>query len=294
MIIGDPAAAKRASALIDKVTELVKGTRSSTMKSTSVNKFLDERDHLSMANEQTFVHMLLNRIKKDDRLVKSSYESNPPDVFVEELREWKDDYLDMNLDVEFRQESLVAVTLSDNPAIERVKNPRPNVAFGLMRKALTMEQRETSNIYKTYTEVSPRLFGTFLIFECKGSLQEAVTHTCRSGTGMVYAMRELYAILGTETKEGVDGASFAFSICLTPDLAQLFLHWAEVVQGTVEYNMQRIGNYVLDDKDNVKELRRDMDNILDWGVFERKRVLCETLDAIRATMPPPGKKRKTG
>ena len=303
MVIRDQEAAERASALIETARNMVKGDRNSAIGPTSLKKFLKARNHLVTANENTFVHKLLTRIMRDERQIKLSADGDSSMEIRWEFREWEDDYLDINLDVEFRRESITAMNLADDPALERVKNPKPDIAFGFMRNALTPDQRQTNNIYNMYTEVSPRICGTFLIFECKGgvggTLQEAVTQGCRAGAAMVSVIRKLHALVDTEIRHGVDDTSFAFSICLTPDQAQLSLHWAEAVQGTVTFYMQKIEKYDLDEKDDVKELRRDLDNILDWGILERKQAICKILDAIKAQTPPgasgpAGKKRKTG
>ncbi|KAM0800677.1 hypothetical protein BDR22DRAFT_821535 [Usnea florida] len=100
--------------------------------------------------------------------------------------------------------------------------------------------------------------------------------------------------------------SFAFSCCWVPQYANIFVHWHELRKdvpidnpfdpthneqsissppqqeqqhGSVQtyssiWHMNLIQSYVFNRDEDMKEFRRDIDNILDWGVSpERKEAL---------------------
>ncbi|MDI1493223.1 MAG: hypothetical protein OHK93_005011 [Ramalina farinacea] len=81
-----------------------------------------------------------------------------------------------------------------------------------------------------------------------------------------------------------DDTSFSFSLALVPTKAHLFINWAEVTPNAKEptqpphtvWQMNTIDSYDLEKPDAWPELRRDLDNVLDWGTLTRKRQLQAT------------------
>ena len=81
-----------------------------------------------------------------------------------------------------------------------------------------------------------------------------------------------------------DDTSFSFSLALVPTKAHLFVNWAEVTPNAKEptqpphtvWQMNTIDSYDLEKPDAWPELRRDLDNVLDWGTLTRKRQLQAT------------------
>ncbi|KAL8998381.1 MAG: hypothetical protein Q9188_006119 [Gyalolechia gomerana] len=82
-------------------------------------------------------------------------------------------------------------------------------------------------------------------------------------------------------KPYADGSAIAFTLAVVPSKAHLFVHFAE--QHTpiqTHYHMQDVGSYDFKKLDDLKLLRKHINNILDWGLQERKDDLemrCEPL-----------------
>lgn len=81
-----------------------------------------------------------------------------------------------------------------------------------------------------------------------------------------------------------DETSFSFSLAIVPTKAHLFVNWAEVTPNAkaptqppyILWQMNTIESYDLEKQAAWPELRRDLDNVLDWGTLTRKRQLQET------------------
>jgi len=61
--------------------------------------------------------------------------------------------------------------------------------------------------------------------------------------------------------------------------------------------MAKVSGYQTDERDDVRRLRRDIHNILDWGVLERIKDIKKLLDRAKSNgpveiLPPVSKKRK--
>jgi hypothetical protein len=73
-----------------------------------------------------------------------------------------------------------------------------------------------------------------------------------------------------DTKDGADLRSLVFSIIMTPTLAHVNAHWCFRQSSTVEYQMTKPSGHQLDEADDVIKLRRNINNILDWGLLKRR------------------------
>jgi hypothetical protein len=61
--------------------------------------------------------------------------------------------------------------------------------------------------------------------------------------------------------------------------------------------MAKVSGYQTDENDDIRRLRRDIHNILDWGVLERIKDIKKILDRVKSSgpmeiLPPVLKKRK--
>ena len=68
---------------------------------------------------------------------------------------------------------------------------------------------------------------------------------------------------------GADEDTFVFSCPWLSDQAKIYVHWLEKLEdGTEIFQMTRIKGYQTEDEEDLVEMRKDLHNILDWGLFE--------------------------
>ena len=68
---------------------------------------------------------------------------------------------------------------------------------------------------------------------------------------------------------GADEDTFVFSCPWQSDQAKIYVHWFEKLEDNTEiFHMTRMKGYQMEDEENLAEMRKDLHNILDWGLFE--------------------------
>ena len=128
---------------------------------------------------------------------------------------------------------------------------------------------------------------TFFVVEAKsdGDFQEGITQACRNGAAMVKAHRDLKAHAkrnAAPVSQGfADDSTTAYSMVLCPQIATIYVHWAEVALERIIYHMHLAASYAIEEKENIEKLRAAINNILDWGLGERKRAIEVTLMALQ-------------
>ena len=266
--------------------------RNSEMDERSQELALQDRDYYAFTNERTFVAEMWRHMHGDHRNKRTSEEADSVIADAQWTTEaWQVDHLGARWDIDFRYESIprlenvtpaLAKFLESNP---RIKNPKPDLAYGIRYGAFTTLQQDIIHTYPRYTEVSPGLCFPFFAAEFKGSqgsMEEADLQACRSGAAMVNGIRELYKEAGREKKDaGADEDSFAFTLALIPQFANLYVHWAEVAPGSQTiYHMHQINTYSLKIATHYQDIRHDLNNILDWGLDKRLNQLKDIVDVI--------------
>ncbi|KAI9841867.1 MAG: hypothetical protein M1837_000337 [Sclerophora amabilis] len=65
--------------------------------------------------------------------------------------------------------------------------------------------------------------------------------------------------------------------------AQINVHWldAGADDGQLRFHVEILSQYLLNDPDSLRAVRRAVKNILDYGAVERLPRLCKALDAYR-------------
>ncbi len=310
--IDDSAAKEKYPAVFQFATNLIKRKRHSDMDEASQQEAVEIRAYNSKRNERTFVSEIWKSMHKDYRDKRTSGEPGSDIDDAEWTTEtWHKAHLGASWDIDFRQESLPrlenmnATTMKLLNATPRIKNPKPDLAYGMMFTAFSRTELEVSHTYAGYSEISRGICFAFFGAEYKGSggsMEEAELQACRGGAAMVNGVRELDKIAGLEKKDaGADMSSLAFTLAMTTTNAQLYVHWAEIIpkEPTI-YHMHCIALYSLRLGSNYQDIRRDLNNILDWGLSERMMHVKATLNAINTknlSAPPsnpPSKKQKTG
>jgi len=228
------------------------------------------------------------------------------------IRDFDTDFLDKNLDMGFTRgcvpipvlsaDTLLGSLLAKSPGI---KNPKPDIVYGISLDALTPEQLITANKLIESSQLSPGILYPFLIFEwksAKGLFAEAHDQARRGGAALVNALAKLTSLAESLKAEQAgskpDIRTIAFSCVITPNFAHIYVHFRQLrLDGEPEWYMAKVSGYQTDESDDVRRLRRDIHNILDWGVLERIKDIKEFLDRVKSNglveiLSPVSKKRK--
>ena len=227
-----------------------------------------------------------------------------PTVWTE--RAWNEDFLCVTWGANFNSESINTLLQPTDAKITkifnlqpRLKTPRPDLAFGLKQGAFTDDERDVA-LYLG-AKMQPGLYHPFFALEAKnenGTLGEAEIQCCRAGAAMVYCRRKFNreARKPNEVQPpGADLHSFVFTVALLPHFAVIYAHWAEVgaADSAISYYMNRVGSYNMQEKEGANGLRQAIYNVLDWGLFARKKEILEICDTIIENDSPLRKKKKT-
>ena len=208
---------------------------------------------------------------------------------------------------------LLAAHLARYP---RVATPRPDICYGLQNCAFTEAEQLVNSAHSLFACVSKDCFHAFFLVECKlVKIEDAENQIARGGATLVYARRSFNGQdperACKQKRLGADLESFAFSLVLTPSIARLFLHWAEVapslsqsatpphetvndIDCRVVYHTTALTNFIFKppagvssflyggspNMNPVEQLRHDINNILDWGTLQRKIEIKEVSKAI--------------
>lgn len=209
---------------------------------------------------------------------------------------------------------LLAALLAKYP---RVATPRPDICYGLQKSAFSEAEQVVNSAHSLFACVSKDCFHAFFLVECKlVRVEDAENQVARGGATLVNARRRFNAQdpdrASKQKRPGADLESFAFSLVLTPSIAGLFVHWAEVTPSpTVPspasavdpdhkllHHATALTNYVFKPPAGVssflyggppgmgpdEQLRHDINNILDWGTLKRKTEIRKVSKAIAEAM----------
>lgn len=245
---------------------------------------------------------------------------------------WEKDHLKCTWQALFPREMMPKAPSSEDPFLDilfkdlpRVASPVPDLTYGLQEKAFTTEV-ELQIILANSQIITDNLYFPFFIVEAKSAskpIGEAENQACRGGAAIVNHLRNFLAAVppkkasstqsgpasefpttvaptsskvaaSTPSFLGPDKDSFCYSLCLTPWYAEIFVNWTEQVSAKeVHWHMHLVANYDLAEKQKIKELRHDIDNILDWGVLKRRKEITDACAKIVASGSKKNKKRKT-
>ena len=131
----------------------------------------------------------------------------------------------------------------------------------------------------------------FLVIEAR-SAEEGIglaeNQAIRDGSTIVNARRQLNYMAQERIphrpamSSGPDEHSFAFSCCWNPDPAKIFVNWCQVMpDGTKVFHMNRVADYLMSREEELVKLRRDLHNIIDWGILTNRQAAEEVVAKIR-------------
>jgi hypothetical protein len=111
----------------------------------------------------------------------------------------------------------------------------------------------------------------FFIIEFKGNGGDlwVATNQCLGGSTLCINIAERL------NRKPVD--STAFSIAMNGTEARLYISWKH---NELDYYMQKVKSFLLQDPEHYIEFRKHVKNIIDWGKDKRLNEIREPLDAL--------------
>ena len=302
LYVKDNAAGREYAALITQAKEIINGGRESAVKTESRTKLMKNQNRMLIMNEDTFMIKMLGSLIGSGRYIQPSQSKdekgkdavqNTAGICDCLKRDWIDDGLDFNANQEFHKTRVPSLEITNGPvhsqlldALPRIKTPKPDRVFGLLLEAFGPEDCLILATCSKQTSLTLGLYHFFFLIEAKvssGDMVEAMYRACRGGAALSNAMRELILISDPQiAKDKIEPQTIVFSLTIGPEYAKLWIHWAEIDPGKqTRFQMQSIAKYWVDETNDVRKLRHDIDNILDWGTFTRKQTACKIMDTIR-------------
>lgn len=249
----------------------------------SGQKITDRSKDYADANEDTWVRMFFNALKKEtrDKEVAGKWETV----------EWDKDGLREAWNQLFQKNSIPKIDTTDAATkavlnkYQRIKNPKPDIVYGLKAEEFTDALMTINRLYYEQAGVCPSLWHPFCLVEAKmkGTIEEAVNQCVRGGAALVNAARQLQFLSGDLklTTRGLDLLTPVFSLAAVPTSIRLQVHWAEVdTKGQTWFHMHHVYTYALENRGEGTRLRHDLNNILDWGTLSRKNGIVKMLTKI--------------
>ena len=330
------------------VDNIVNSDRLSVMKPESAARFLKQHVYYEDQSEETLLLHLVPLILKREHMRKVSHSDQVTLVADTSLRqgsqvttgdgsaamdldewtssEWFDDGLCVSKSCDFRR-GLLPTNYGDEdfePEIAKalakfdgMTNPRPDFCYGLRTDSFPVPSGVMlSSEIQDLLQMAPGMEHPFLTIEGKsnkGVVGEAENQARRGGACLVNGARKLRERVGIGVNDmGPDLKTIVFSATWTPNLVDIFVHWAEVVVGaaiegterastqvleqnqhsehiediqpaelkSTIFHMTHLKSYPLRNADILPDLRRALHNILTWGCIDRFINLKELRETI--------------
>ncbi|KAL8927279.1 MAG: hypothetical protein Q9208_002456 [Pyrenodesmia sp. 3 TL-2023] len=180
---------------------------------------------------------------------------------------------------EFRHDGLanLPINVSQQRELAVALNvPKPRMIYGLADAAFSADEMRGNVNVARWAGLANGIWHPFMVIEAQcgndTSIEFAEVRALRTGSALIRAHREMKrrAMMPDHQEEpGIDASAVVLSLCFTPAIAKLYVHWANDRDGTPKYYMNQIKRYLPDDEYGVVELRHDLDRIVDWGTSDR-------------------------
>lgn len=89
-------------------------------------------------------------------------------------------------------------------------------------------------------------------------------------------------------QDGADLACVIYFFAVTPSVAHLLIHWAEIFRKRATFHMHYFQAYTLGEIEKILKMGRDMNYLLDWIVGDRKDWIKRMLKKIDAKVSSSG------
>ena len=275
------------------VESIMKRKRTSVLSDDIVEKLESERfrDDINSANEDLFIDLFWSDILHREREPNSLGTLLDPTEQAEiSKRKWENDHLTNSRNQEFVQSSVSE--LSGTPdelskmfkKVPKLKNPKPDHAYGFDKTAFSNDERIANIAIRDITCLvqKPAVWHVFFVSEWKsnsGSLGEAALQVLRSGSAVVHAMHKLREKARPPMRQDYNyDLDVSFSLTTDPNVATLRSHW--YVAKANKHHMANFDSYVIGRGQDMTNLHRDIDNIMDWGCSKRLQTVKWLLGRI--------------
>lgn len=285
------------------ITKMVFGPRDSTMRPESIRAIKEWRAKNAMNQEVGYYGKLIDMVVKDDRVIKEArmvtmFEEDgvmkplEGGDFMKEIlkvkKSFKEDEMIALPNLQFNHKSIPRIT----PASENklgMTTPKPDWVFGIEEPQFgELIDKKLSEDTKAWIRLAQGVRHPFFAIENKSardSIENAENQAVRSGAAMVNAYRQLLNKAkdnGYEEQPGCDKESYAFTCSWVPQMANLHVHWHELLaDGTSLWHMNLLKGYLFSERKAMNDFRADVHNILDWGIAaKRKKEIGDMLRKI--------------
>ena len=272
-----------------KINNVITRDRNSEMANRSKSKIRKLIEDNYTQNEATFSGKVVPKLIKESRDVPTRKRFvNDEVVFT--ARDYDDDGLHYMQNNKFIKNALPAYSKATEKAIG-LSDPQPDWTFGLKQGPPDPQNRRLPSKVSSLLGVCPGMHHPFLVIEtisAEEGIGLAENQAIRDGSTIVNARRQLNYMAANIPRlpaisSGPDKHSFAFSCCWNPDLAKIFVNWCQVMpDGTEIFHMNRVADYLMSREEELVKLRRDLHNIIDWGVLTNRQAAEEVVAKIRA------------
>ena len=275
------------------VEEIIVNMRGTEMADSSVKKALAAVKKNYTKNEKTHFNKVRPLIIKVARSVldqdRESGEGGGAVTYLK--REFEKDGLEMVEDENFTRRLLPLPESITNDKAMGLTDPKPDFTYGIVKpKPFPDAEVHVPEQIKAYLGVSPSMRFPFYVEEYKSAeegIVKAEHQAMRDGAVLVNARMKLNEVLKPADwvrPTGADLDSFVFSCAWAPYMAEVFVNWYEKLpSGKGIFHMTMVGSsYRMNNGDDTKRLRHDIENILDWGLLKHRQRAQQVWEEIVA------------
>ena len=315
LFINNEDAGRRAEKIIEKAKKVLGAERNSSMKKDVLANLRRTIARYRHTNEATFLHKFWTAFFPEARDVRMKAakgtngiptfdldsgpsETDNPAVWTS--RVFEADHLESLYDILFADDLVPMLPLpADDPELAecidrlpKLKRPKPDIVFGYSKAAFASD--ELAFLLGCGDCVKPTtgpLFNAYFTIDVKsisGNIATAELQCCRAGSATVQAWRDFRAqadpeFIDSDPTPGPDSQSMTFSMALTPEIAKIYVHWAETRESGLkpQYHMLLIKSYAMSDDDALRGLRSGFNSIIDWALLERKSQLRRVMQGVK-------------
>ena len=299
LLMNDKEAFDRYPRIKARCEKLITQERHTGMTEDEQDKILNDLPLMDEVNGDTFIDLLWPGLTRDVR----HKEGSGTGSIVEQgealaLTASREDHILRIRNQSFNPNSIPSLDPGDNKVLKdllrrlpKIATPKPDYCFGLHGRAFTPEEQELNYRLQQYTLLSATLYHCFFVVNFKTLYEEwgqCRTHCCRAGAAMLHAREQLLRLASPANEHPLKDdylkkePCIAFTLAVNPTFSQLHLHWAEPSGKSTIYHMHRIRSYCMDRGGELKNLRHNINCILDWGCVDRKTSIQEILAKIKA------------
>ena len=262
-----------------KCEELLTRERDSGMTEEEQEQILLQLRYMMGVNQDTFIDLLLPALIRDLR---------HKEDHLAHVRNQMFDSDSIPPALDSRSNTFWKILLLFLPKLE---TPKPHFCFGLREEAFTPEERMLNDCLRQYTVLCKPLYHCFFAVEFKtldDGWGQCQTRCRCTGSAMVHATEKLLRLASPNEEHPLEDDQFrqepcmAFTLAVEPIIAELNVHWAEPYKKGTLYHMRKLKKYFMLRGEQLKDLRHDVNCVLDWGCVDRKMSIQETLAKIKA------------